>query len=31
VRWYPLCAWCGEKIACQGRTHFTENPGYFLA
>lgn len=30
IRWYPLCAWCRDKIIRQGQGVETQNPEYFL-
>jgi len=30
IRWYPLCAWCREKIIRQGQGLETQNPEYYL-
>ncbi|HEB68623.1 MAG TPA: CRISPR-associated endonuclease Cas2 [Desulfobulbus sp.] len=30
IRWYPLCAWCRDKIIRQGQGEETQNPEYFL-
>ncbi len=30
IRWYPFCAWCREKIVCQGVATQTVFKDYFL-
>jgi CRISPR-associated protein Cas2 len=30
VRWYPLCAWCAEKVERQGLGGPVEDPPYFI-
>jgi len=30
IRWYPICAWCKEKIIRQGQGLETKNPEYYL-
>jgi CRISPR-associated protein Cas2 len=30
IRWYPLCAWCTERIVIQGQGVKTVFPDYYL-
>ena len=30
IRWYPICAWCQEKIIRQGQGLETQNPEFYL-
>ncbi|MHB8474067.1 MAG: CRISPR-associated endonuclease Cas2 [Gammaproteobacteria bacterium] len=30
VRWYPVCAWCGDRIEWQGTSAAVADPAYFI-